>query len=571
MKTATQTNTELNLIVELYEAKVAESLVSKSALKDVTLSAEEALLLESISLNYGSYRQVVSFATKLILTAGVKELPLTVLISQVAETMCKAYKPSTRFRISAIIIKSIEEIGMFTIFNKINKHGFSERIVNLSISLTSQSQSDLKSKLRNLPTEAPQKATKSMAGHSKKIKADNSHMLGLTQKLNDVGYTLDKRVWELYGARLAAYRFSDMATQQAMLEEGDKLLGKTFYFGHRFGPDNGRIYCDGDLFTLHGGALNYAYKFADKRILTKQGLEVLRAKVNELHAAEKLSFKEEVEMYSLTLDLLDAEKGLPVGTILHIDAKLSGLQHQSIALRDADGAYYCGLLADMSDGYTHIRNNLSNSEKLTRDMVKKGFNPYQYGAGMQATLNPVRELGGDLDYKEWEAAYKKAFPAAFELRQMLLSISKHYKEETYSYTTPSGFKAVLTALDTVETAITCVYGKLTYARKEIDKEFMGVKLVAAFSHMLDASVLHYVLAKSNFDLHLVHDSFGAHPNDVAKVEALYVQAMQENLASNILEDFLSDILSVNGALVTANASRLIRNTLTPSMVVGGLY
>ena len=270
---------------------------------------------------------------------------------------------------------------------------FKERIVNLKYTITDATKTELAHKVRKLPTNIPTKSLDKVAGHRKKLSNNNSHMLDITDKLNQVGYTLDQRIWDKFKYELAAYRFDDMKTQDAMITEGDLLLNKVFYFNHRFGPDNGRIYCDGDLFTLQGGALNYAYKFADKRILSEEGMEVLQAKVDELHAKDILPFKEVVEMYSLTLDLIDAKEGRPVGTILHQDAKLSGLQHQSIALRDYEAALYCGLLSNIEDGYTHIRNSLSNKDTLTRDMVKKAYNPYQYGAGGRAVRSEERRVG----------------------------------------------------------------------------------------------------------------------------------------------------------------------------------
>lgn len=571
-------NIEVSTILELAVAKYNELLESNTVENlvemlhdkehELTNIKEHTLIVESLKENRSVYTKLVILAIKHIIISSVKELPLLVLVNILAETLV-GRKAHNRIRIASTLVKLLQNTELFTIMNKINSLGHKERIVILKYTVSTVAKTELLAKTRNLPTSTPVKPTHRFAGHSKKVALDNSHMDDVLRHLNEVAYTLDARVWEKYGARLAAYRFDDIPTQEAMLTEGDKLVGTTFYFGHQFGIDNGRVYCNGDLFTLQGGALNYAFKFADKRVLSETGLAHLKAKVQELSEEATLSFKEEVEFYSLSLDLIDAEAGRPVGTILHIDAKLSGLQHQCIATRTYSEAVYCGLLDHLEDGYGHLRNSLSNKDSLSRKMVKDGYNPYQYGAGKATVEKAVRDAGGVIDYTEWETAYEAAFPQAFALRAFLLSLSKHYASDTFSYVTPSGFNAVITALGTETDHIVTCYGKLEYKRKEIDKKHMGVKLVAAFSHMMDASAVHYIVRGADFDISVVHDSFGVHPNDIDTVHTLYVSALREHLAMPILREFTASIIGER--LAEVNVARLMSNTLTPSDIVAGLY
>ena len=577
--TNTQIN-EANVINELMTAKYNELLNSSTVdqLMDMltdeghTLAnvKEHELIVTSLKDDMEVYSKLLEMTTKRIVMAGIRQLPLLVLVNILAETL-HGRKFSNRMRIAATIVRFLEVSDAFHIVVITNKDGHDERIITLGYTLSQATQIELSTKQYNRTlSEVPRTASGKTVGHNKKIKADNTHMLPLLDKLNSTGYTLDARVWEKFKYELAAYRFEDMEIQKTMVTEGDKLIGKVFYFSHKFGDDNGRIYCEGDLFTLHGGALNYVFKFADKRTPSTKGLARLRTKVAELESElDTLSFKERVEYYSLSLDLIDAEAGKPIGTILHVDAKLSGLQHQCIATRNKSEAVYCGLLSTLKDGYGHLKSKLSNGADLSRQQVKDAYNPYQYGAGRESTCEPVLETGGKLDFKEWEKAYQKSFPNAFKLRAFLLSTAKSYKADVFRYTTASGFNAVITALGTeIDYVVTC-YGKLKYERKEIDAKHMGVKLVAAFSHMLDASALHYVASRANFDLHLIHDSFGAHPNDVDKVEYLYISALQEHLVRPILKDFISHI--VGDKVAEVNVSRMLDNTLTPSDIVNGLY
>lgn len=581
MKTVnTTTNEELSVVVTLLTSRAVE-LLSSYTVDELVLKvahdhkenlAETLSIVESMKNSPITFSNTLEYTAKRIIMSSIREIPRTVLISQIAELYAKHLKSNSRFRIAAIIVKLFELTNAFATITKINTHGFNEYVIVCKVKLSEVTLEQLRTSVWKLPKDVPS-VSKGIAGHIKKQSNPNIHMSDITDKLSSVAYTLDSRVWDKFKHKLAAYRFTELSTQSSFIIEGDKLVGTTFYFNHRYGPDNGRIYCDGDLFTLQGGALNYVYKFANKRVLTSEGMIALRSHVEALHSQEVLSFKEQVELYSLTLDLIDAEQGLPVGTILHKDAKLSGLQHQSIATRSIDLARYCGLIKDYSDGYNHIKYNLSNSDELSRDMVKKAFNPYQYGAGELATVTPVRELGGNINYKEWEEAYAKSLPEAYELRRFLLLLSSKYRSDTYSFTSPSGYQAVITGLGTVETPITTVYGKLHYSRKEIDAEFMGVKLVAVFSHMLDASVLHTVVRRAKYDMHVIHDSFGAHPNDINDVCTNYVHVLQEYLCMPILENFVTEVLAskADPELLKVNVSKFVSNTLRPSDIVGGLY
>lgn len=503
----------------------------------------------------------------------VKQPTLGTLVSKTAGLLSRIeYTPTIRFRLAAILVRILERSGLFNVVKEFNKQGNLVKVARLAYRMNEVNLLDLAQRLRKPPTtSSPVKASSKLVGKTLKYNAENPQMLDVTSKLNNVAYTLSAKVWNKYKEILAQRKFTHEnaeSTRQAFIEMGDSLLGKTFYFGHKFGPDNGRIYCDGDLMTLQSGALNFIYKFANKRMLASRGLKALEQRVQELRDVVEPKFKEEMELYSLELDLQDAKDGKPVGTILYIDAKLSGLQHQAIATRSKDLAGYCGLLTPelCADGYIHIKDKMANRADLTRDLVKSAYNPYQYGAGKAKTLEPIEKAKGTLDFEEWEKAYSAAFPEAFALRTYLLEVATNYKAESHEFTSPSGFKCVLTAIGTETDAIATCYGKMEFTRNEIDKDHMSVRVVAAFSHMLDASVLHTVVRAMECDISVIHDSFGTHPNDTYKVEEEYVTALLSHLEQPVLQNYVSSITGMN-----ANVSRLMANTLKSEDIVGGLF
>ena len=504
----------------------------------------------------------------------VKQPTLGTLNSKVAEMFSRHdYTPVIRFRLAAVLLRMLENSGLFNVVKELNKKSNLVKVARFAHNISEVGFLDLAKKLRKPPaTSFPVKASSKLVGSQLKYCVENPQMLDVTGKLNNIGYTSSAKVWNKYKETLAQRKFGHPdaeSTRQAFIEMGDSLLGKTFYFGHKFGPDNGRIYCDGDLMTLQSGALNFIYKFADKRMLTSRGLKALEQRVQELRDVAEPKLKEEMELYSLELDLQDAKDGKPVGTILYIDAKLSGLQHQAIATRSKELAGYCGLLAPelCADGYLHIKDKMANRADLTRDLVKSAYNPYQYGAGKAKTLEPVEKAKATLDFEEWEKAYSAAFPEAFALRTYLLEVATNFKAESHEFTSPSGFKCVLTAIGTETDTIATCYGKMEFARSEIDKDHMSVRVVAAFSHMLDASVLHTVVRAMECDISVIHDSFGTHPNHTYKVEEAYVTALLSHLEQPVLQNYVSSITGTKNA----NVSRLMANTLKSEDIVGGLF
>lgn len=580
--TASSNLSEIQIIKELAYAKYTEilgvstdklvhGLVNHEGHKGNELEYE--IIIELLKHNTNHYYKVVMFTISKIILSAVKEIPRTVLVSQIASSL-QGIEANRAFRTASVIVALLEIVDVATKYKKINKHGFPETITLCCYKLSNLTLEELKTKVYARPFSTPVVASTGVVGHFMKQSHKNEHMSHLLQKLNNVAYTLDSRVWDKFKYELAAYRFTDMKTQTAMVVQGDELAGTTFYFSHKYGADNGRIYCEGDLFTLHGGALNYAFKFANKRVLSARGLEVLRSHVKELHAKSTLSFKEKVEMYSLTLDLIDAEKGLPVGTILHKDGKISGIQNIAVATRDYTSASSTGLTAVWTDG----RDIMCSILGLTKAEVKAGLAPYLYGAGSKATLDPIVEEIHSSDtghmvpsFKAWEAAFAKAFPKAYELRQFFIAILKsRVATDTIEFTSPSGYECVITALETKTTAIQTCLGKLEYTRKVVDKDAMGVKAIAAFAHMLDASTLHHVVDSVDFDLHVVHDSFGVHPNDVDAVCQYYAEGMQNHLCMPVLQTYVQSLMGDDG-VVQYNVSRIISNTLTPSQIVGGLF
>jgi hypothetical protein len=112
---------------------------------------------------------------------------------------------------------------------------------------------------------------------------------------------------------------------------------------------------------------------------------------------------------------------------------------------------------------------------------------------------------------------------------------------------------------------------MDYNFKALDPSALCVKLQGAFSHMQDASGVHRVVLNSGVPCTVVHDDFGAHPNDINAVEAAYIDGLREDVSNSVLKDFSEDVLNSVGERFPVSVSKLTSGKLTPADIVGGLF
>lgn len=100
-------------------------------------------------------------------------------------------------------------------------------------------------------------------------------------------------------------------------------------------------------------------------------------------------------------------------------------------------------------------------------------------------------------------------------------------------------------------------------KKEMDISKMRAAAGADTIHSLDASLLFRVRSIIDFDIATVHDSIGAHPNNVSKVVKAYGQAMYDLNAEQVLSNIFQQLGAVAPVINTATAEEVegIKNSI----------
>lgn len=285
--------------------------------------------------------------------------------------------------------------------------------------------------------------------------------------------------------------------------------------------------------------------------------------------------------------------GIPV----HMDATCSGLQHFSALLRDPVGALYVNLNDPMQCGpkqdvYARVAENVMGMFKidststnpeiaamaswwlqngLPRALAKKPVMTFVYGATQRGTAEHIEDMAEEEFHVVWpdEAtsfkyctyAAKKLFqgiaaavPAAAAAMHWLKEVVRQMPNgQRMQWRTPTGFLVQhdYQAYSEVRVNIRSCGMQKTLLRdwqEGTRPHAMQNAIAPNFVHALDASHLTLTalsMQKQGMQIVAIHDSFGTHPSDVARMH----QCIREefiNLYSrtNILGEFLWSVSGV---------------------------
>jgi hypothetical protein len=293
-----------------------------------------------------------------------------------------------------------------------------------------------------------------------------------------------------------------------------------YYFSYFYGLDNGRIYSNGYIVPSQAGGRNWISQFFNKEVATDSAKKWLEHKLDGVDI-KSLKSKKRLEYYNYKDALQKIEKGEPIGNMLGVDGINYGPQTIGLVFR-------CKTTYNNAIKRT-FRKNAAKELNLSMDNIKGGESPYTYGAGKYTVIKGITDTGvnssqiGDVDefWSKWESLYEKYLPAVKHLRDAVNELDKKNKGNTKSnidFTIPiSGFNARITPTDNVKTMHSTVYGKnKEYSREENTTDF-GRKVLAAFGHMLDSSILYQLVNKAEYAIKPVHDEYCIHPNNADKL------------------------------------------------------
>lgn len=416
--------------------------------------------------------------------------------------------------------------------------------------------------------------------------------------MQDVAYELRE---EMYGLEDYAHTDRFIGSDGLSLRYGEiaklendlvSYSGKTLYFPVSC-DDRLRIYDRSSYISYQGDKYQKAMlQFRDKEVCTESGLDMLRiAIVNEIYS-DKLEYSDALVWWdknadsvvdmvignpiaqALYADYLVAVDGGEIGSITHWDATNSGLQIYSLIGRDMKAASLCNVLDDggIADAYRALAdalNQATETEAFSRGRVKKAFMTFLYGAQEDMILHRLEDKkngiykgikeffpdgwSDELMWKTFTDSMIEIAPAAIKLMNLMY---KYNRADTsrYTWTLPDGGKVEVTNTKNVKvrgwrlnldgathegSISTLVEGGDKYSRS----------LAPNIIHSIDAYIVREVVRRVTFDISVIHDSFGVHPNNALAL----AQIIREVYAYVLEKDMLTDILSQIDEGMTARA------------------
>ncbi len=584
---------ELSTVIALARAKGVDVLADKKG--NLIARNVHAKLLDFVLQD--TKRKYFELGIKSIIASeATKHMPLATAMAQFAVSV--KMDNDLGFRLGGVVFNLLKQAGLMTEYMRETENGRSERVMKLPKKWAIDKDMLDELLLHVSPGAKPFRpkdwivkadGTLQVGGYASTKMVMGSRLnaqIVQSQRMYDIlnheqrtAYAVDWDVWNKFRDDFQDSFPADQSwVEITKLEAELNILGiDPAFFARAFGS-NGRIYILGYRTHREAGIRNELFQFHTKKLWNKEDYHTVERQIDGLRGST--SAKEIIQLYVLERDLALQQAGTPTGTIIRRDAKMSGVQGTgAVAMRSKEDAYHCGMLETYKDGRLVISANplMTQYGITTKAQAKAGAMTWMYLSGGKAMITKIKEDTGltiKADGKtfkgHWDESAKEVFPGQVRLMKELMGIIQYKKKETqFNWTLASGFKASIRAIGTVETVINTVMGKHSFSRQEIDKEFMGVRLGAAFGHGNDATLRHWMVLtakRDGIDIDIVHDQFGVHLVDSVDTDTAYVSGLRRMLDLPILENFMQDVAG-NGA----RANKVMINTLSRFDIVGGLF
>ncbi len=218
-------------------------------------------------------------------------------------------------------------------------------------------------------------------------------------------------------------------------------------------------------------------------------------------------WKESPLYFKAVMAIRKAQKGIPTGHLVGLDAICSGPQLMSVLTGCEAGARHTGLIdpnmrADAYTSCTAYMNDILKDEgvqvQVSREDTKGALMPVYYGS-----KEAPKRLFGDAT-PELNAFYKAAYkvaPGAYQLLQILLD-SWRPGALVHEWKLPDGYDARVKVMDTVELRIEVDeldHSTFTHIYEDNIGKKKGLSNAANVIHSFDAYVLRSMHRRCNYD------------------------------------------------------------------------
>lgn len=373
-------------------------------------------------------------------------------------------------------------------------------------------------------------------------------------KIEAVRFTIEAE-WRQWGKEALAYTGDNFpeSVEETGREISDLLKmrpGEPVQFATR-ADARGRMYYLGGMVSPQGGKFTRgALSLANKEELTPEGraacelyagrllgskgtdLEAMIAGRDALGSLDFSSPQRIIEQgvkpkaaYELWATADALEKGV-TGLIVRADGSSNGIQHMALITRSRKTAEMVNLLGtEPLDLYESLAVKLS----LARSTAKGLIMPYSYGASVGSL---AKSLGVTPDMvNEWLKVVNKEVPAIKQFTNAIKLEAELKMQEAeineWRWELPD-FSVCVKHEDQDRLYAGSFF--VNTSAKSTDARKMLAALPPHIIHSLDAYHMRKVVMACDFDVVVIHDSFGCHPNNFRKLKKAIMETLVEMYA-----------------------------------------
>lgn len=267
------------------------------------------------------------------------------------------------------------------------------------------------------------------------------------------------------------------------------------------------------------------------------------------HADEPLLYRKALIAYR------DVLAGKPTGHIMHLDSVNSGYQMMAMMSGCKKTAAECGLVDTgvRPDLYTstvkYMNKELEGDNKIS--LAKKPTNGRLSRAELKDAVMThayksravPRRVFNKTQLPVFYSVLSDITPGAEAVKDLISEYISEFRTE-YNWISHNSSFVSCRVKDTVDARIEIDeldHGTFTQ-RYQVNKAKKGdVSLVANITHYMDALVLDEVVIRCPFDITVIHDSYGVHPNNAGELVRIYREVVAEFSRVDMLSDILTDI------------------------------
>ena len=388
----------------------------------------------------------------------------------------------------------------------------------------------------------------------------------------DTPQKLDKDATE---DRIVQFALAEIQTRKVLKDYRDDEFSFVWKFDKR-----GRVYSCGYDINVQGDSYRKAsLEFAKEEIVNESGKRWLKIDIANHYGLDKELWEDRVKFVDENDSVLEAlmdkadepllyiqavqayrkaQRGLPTGYIVRLDATASGPQIMNTLYRDVEGMKYLNVLGDDTrhDLYTLVAKTMYENTKdsqiwrdlngdfaKVRKIVKKPIMTSFYNSQSK----PKEIFGEDtIELQEFYKALKRYCEGALAVQDTINACWDNSKDVNI-WTLPDGHTAYCPVSKVLESKIEIPEKgmKITYTHTVQRANFAESRsLCPNLVHSIDGYICREVVKRlhsKDIEVSPIHDSFGVHPNHCDELRRVYREILAQIYKSDMLKDILSEV------------------------------